>query len=195
MDVFMQYHRRVRAPLDRTQEKSLSHKTRTVFEGQVVRLGIESLTLPNGEPLELEIVRHPGGAAVVALDEDRRVCLLRQYRHAAGGWLWELPAGKLEKEEEPQATAARELAEEAGLRAGQWHRLGTVLTTPGFCDESIHLYLVEQLSPVTAQQERHELIEIHWLPFTRAIEQVHDGTIHDAKTMLGLLLAETRIRS
>jgi 8-oxo-dGTP pyrophosphatase MutT (NUDIX family) len=180
---------------DRTQEKPLSHKTRTVFEGRVVRLGIESLTLPNGETLELEIVRHPGGAAVVALDENRRVCLLRQFRHAAGGWLWELPAGKLEKEEEPQATAARELAEEAGLRAEHWQKLGTVLMTPGFCDETIHLFLVERLSPVSTQLERHELIEIHWLPFSEAISRVHDGTIHDAKTMLGLLLAETCIRS
>jgi 8-oxo-dGTP pyrophosphatase MutT (NUDIX family) len=181
--------------MDRTQEKPLSHKTRTVFEGRVVRLGIESLTLPNGEPLELEIVRHPGGAAVVALDENRRVCLLRQFRHASGGWLWELPAGKLEIEEEPQATAARELAEEAGLRAEHWQKLGTVLMTPGFCDETIHLFLVEQLSSVSAQPERHELIEIHWLPFSEAISRVHDGTIHDAKTMLGLLLAETSIRS
>jgi 8-oxo-dGTP pyrophosphatase MutT (NUDIX family) len=186
----IQYHRWGRALNDRTQEKPLSHKIRTVFEGRVVRLGIEFLTLPNGEPLELEIVRHPGGAAVVALDENRRVCLLRQFRHAAGGWLWELPAGKLEEEEEPQATAARELAEEAGLRAGRWHKLGAVLMTPGFCDEIIHLYLAGQLSPVAAQPERHELIEIHWIPFNKAIEQVHDGTIHDAKTMLGLLLAK-----
>jgi 8-oxo-dGTP pyrophosphatase MutT (NUDIX family) len=184
---------RDRTAHDRNQENPLSHKTRTVFEGQLVRLGIESLTLPNGESLELEIVRHPGGAAVVALDENRRVCLLRQFRHAAGGWLWELPAGKLEKDEDPQATAARELAEEAGLRAGRWHKLGSVLMTPGFCDETIHLYLVERLSAVTTQPERHELIEIHWLPFSDAIKQIHDGAIQDAKTMLGLLLAQSRI--
>ena len=173
----------------------MSHKTRAVFEGRVVRLGIESLTLPNGERLELEVVRHPGGAAVVALDQLRRVCLLRQFRHAAGGWLWELPAGKLEKGEDPQATAARELAEEAGLRAERWHTLGSVLTTPGFCDETIHLYLVEELSPVATRPERHELIEIHWLPFSEAIDRVYDGVIHDAKTMLGLLLAERYIRT
>ena len=95
----------------------MSHTTRTLYEGQVVRLGLESLELPNGQPLELEIVRHPGGAAVVALDEQERVCLLRQYRHAAGGWLWELPAGKLEPGEAAQLTAQRELEEEAGLQA------------------------------------------------------------------------------
>jgi ADP-ribose pyrophosphatase len=173
----------------------LSHKTRTVFEGRVIGLNIESLTLPNGEPHDLEIVRHPGGAAVVALDEKRHVCLLRQFRHAAGGWLWELPAGKLEKDEEPQATAVRELAEEAGLRAGYWHQLGTVLMTPGFCDEKIHLYLARELTPVESHPERHEVFEIHWLPLSRALEQVRDGTIHDAKTMLGLLLAESGIHS
>jgi 8-oxo-dGTP pyrophosphatase MutT (NUDIX family) len=172
----------------------LSHKTRTVFEGRVIGLNIESLTLPNGEPQELEIVRHPGGAAVVALDEDQNVCLLRQFRHAAGGWLWELPAGKLEKEEAPQATAVRELAEEAGLRAARWRQLGTVLMTPGFCDEKIHLYLARQLTPVASHPERDEVIEIHWLPYSSAVKQVHDGTIHDAKTMLGLLLAECSLR-
>jgi len=172
----------------------LSHKTRTVFEGRVIGLNIESLTLPNGEPQELEIVRHPGGAAVVALDEDQNVCLLRQFRHAAGGWLWELPAGKLEKEEAPQATAVRELAEEAGLRAARWRQLGTVLMTPGFCDEKIHLYLARQLTPVASHPERDEVIEIHWLSYSSAVKQVHDGTIHDAKTMLGLLLAECSLR-
>ena len=173
----------------------MSHMARRVYAGRVVGLNIESLTLPNGEYQELEIVRHPGGAAVVALDEEQRVCLLRQFRHAAGGWLWELPAGKLEKEEEPQTTASRELAEEAGLRAGHWQQLGTVLTTPGFCDEKIHLYLARQLVPVTAHPERDEVIEIHWLTIGRAIELVRNGTIHDAKTMLGLLLAETCIHS
>jgi len=108
----------------------LSHNTRSIYEGKVLRLGIESLTLPNGEPLELEVVRHPGGAAVVALDDADRVCLLRQYRHAAGGWLWELPAGKIDPGETPKTTARRELAEEAGLEAADWLKLGQCLTTP-----------------------------------------------------------------
>ena len=128
-------------------------------------------------------------AAVVALDSQERVCLLRQYRHAAGGWLWELPAGKLEPGEAAQLTAQRELEEEAGLQAVEWRRLGETLTTPGFCDEVIHLFLARQLSRVPARPQTHELIEVHWLPLGTAVAQVHSGEIRDAKTMLGLLLA------
>jgi ADP-ribose pyrophosphatase len=160
-----------------------------IYQGQVLQLGIESLTLPNGKHLDLEILRHPGGAAVVAMDRQEQVCLLRQYRHAGGGWVWELPAGKLETGEHPHTTAARELAEEAGLQAGRWDALGNILVTPGYSDEVIHLYLARDLTSVPAQPEAHELFEVHWIPFSQALEQVHDGTIIDAKTMLGLILA------
>jgi len=172
----------------------LSHTTQPVYTGRIIRLGIESLRLPNGTPLELEVVRHPGGAAVVALDTQGQVCLLRQYRHAAGGWLWELPAGKLEPGESPQTTAARELLEEAGLQAGTWEQLGEVLTTPGFCDEVIHLFLARELREVPACPEAHELIEVHWIAFDTALQQVREGSIRDAKTMLGLLLAAATTR-
>ena len=168
----------------------MSHTTRSVFEGRVISLGIESLTLPNGTHLDLEIVRHPGGAAVVAINARRQVCLLRQYRHAGGGWIWELPAGKLERDESAATTAARELVEEAGLTAGNWEELGSILVTPGFCDEVIHLFLARELTAVPARPEAHELIEIHWVPFDEALAQVYNGTIRDAKTMLGLTLAE-----
>ena len=172
----------------------MSHTTRSIYQGRVLQLGIESLTLPNGEKVELEIVHHPGGTAVVALDAREHVCLLRQYRHASGGWLWELPAGKLEPNEEPQATAKRELVEEAGVQAGQWQSLGDILMTPGFCDEVIHLFLASELVQVTSQPEAHEVIEIHWVPFDQALAQVYEGTLRDAKTMLGLTLAEKIIR-
>ena len=171
----------------------MTDQVERVYQGRMIQLGIETITMPNGVIVELEIVRHPGGAAVVALDEREQVCLLRQYRHAAGGWLWELPAGKLEPGEPAQTTAARELAEEAGLRASRWDSLGKLIATPGFCDEIIHLFLARNLTETTAQPETHELFEIHRIPFAAALEQVYNGTIIDAKTMLGLTLAAKTI--
>ncbi|VAW78013.1 ADP-ribose pyrophosphatase, partial [hydrothermal vent metagenome] len=158
--------------------------------GEVVNLGLEKVELPNGENLELEVVRHPGGAAVVALDTHSRVCLLRQYRHAAGGWLWELPAGKIDPPEAPQQTAQRELQEEAGLTADQWQSLGSFLSTPGFCDERIHLYLARNLQTTNTDCHIHEVIEVHWVDYGEAMEKLYRGDIIDAKTMLGLMLAK-----
>ncbi len=167
---------------------------KTLHHGRLVDLGIEPVTLPNGERLELEVVRHPGGAAVVALDANGHVCLLRQYRHAGGGWLWELPAGKLEAREAPAQTAARELAEEAGVTARDWTPLGDCLTTPGFCDEVIHLYLARDLASTATRHEAHEAIEVHWIDFGLALAWAADGTLRDAKTLIGLWRAREVLR-
>ena len=109
----------------------------SIYRGRLIELGLETAVLPNGATIELEIVRHPGGAVVLALDEADRVCLLRQYRHVAGDWIWELPAGVIEVGEDPLETAQRELREEAGLVATQWRELGTMLPSPGFCSEEL----------------------------------------------------------
>lgn len=167
---------------------------RTLYTGEVVNLGLENVELPNGESLELEVVRHPGGAAVVAQDKKGRICLLRQYRHAAGGWLWELPAGKIDQPEAPEQTARRELQEEAGLTARRWESLGNILTTPGFCDEKIHLYLARDLQSTDTDRHAHEVIEVHWTDYSDALEQIERGEIIDAKTMLGLMLARSYLR-
>lgn len=161
--------------------------TREIFKGRVIRLTQEDVTLPNGARTTLEIVHHPGGAAIVALDAGQRVCLLRQYRHAAGGWVWELPAGKLEPDEAPLVTAQRELTEEAGVRAARWDGLGKILTSPGVFTEVIHLYLARDLSPVPAAIEADEVIEIHWLPWREALARAERGEIEDAKTLAGLM--------
>ena len=159
------------------------------FRGRVVHVTVDEVVLPNGHRAQLDIVHHPGGAAVVALDAQARVCLLRQYRYVAGGWLWELPAGKLEPHEEPLVTAQRELAEEAGAHAGQWRSLGSYLSSPGVFTEVIHLYLATEILPAASAHEPSEVIEVHWVPFDAAQRWALDGTIRDGKTALGLLRA------
>ena len=163
---------------------------RTVhYQGRVISVTTDDVVLPNGQHLQLEVVHHPGGAAVVALDAAERVCLLRQYRYVAGGWLWELPAGKLEPSEPPLSTAQRELIEEAGVSGAHWESLGEVLSSPGVFAEVLHLFLATQLRAVPPAHESGEVIEIHWVPFTQAHAWALDGTIRDAKTALGLLRA------
>jgi ADP-ribose pyrophosphatase len=167
---------------------------REIYRGRVVRLAIEEVELPNGHRLPLEIVHHPGGAAVVAIDAQRRVCLLRQYRHAAGGWVWELPAGKLEPDEPPDATARRELAEEARVQAQNWHELGRYLSSPGVFTERIYLYLATGLAPAAGDQEAGEVFEVHWVPLEQALALVDSGEIEDGKTGFGLLKAARYVR-
>jgi ADP-ribose pyrophosphatase len=166
-----------------------------IYTGRVIDVAIETVTLPNGQSAPLEIVRHPGGAAAVALDSGGRVCLLRQYRHAAAGWLWELPAGKLDPGEEPHSTARRELLEEAGVQAGDWESLGRMISSPGVFTEVIHLFLAKSLAPATRAHEAEEVIEVHWVPLSQAFAWCLDGTITDAKTLVGLFRAAPRLRA
>ncbi len=163
------------------------------FRGKIVEVAVERLTFPNGRAMTIEIVRHPGGAAVAALDAEGRVCLLRQYRPVVGGWVWELPAGKLDPGELPDSTARRELAEEAGIAAARWDELGRILSSPGIFTEVIHLYLARDLAPVPAGPEEHELFEVHWLPFDEAVGRAAGGEIVDGKTVAGLFRARYRL--
>jgi ADP-ribose pyrophosphatase len=169
-------------------------KRTTHFRGRVVSLTVDEVTLPNGHRAGLEIIHHPGGAAAVAIDDKQQVCLLRQYRHAAGDWLWELPAGKLEPNEPPLETAQRELIEEAGTRASKWQSLGHCVPSPGVLTEVVHLFLATDLQPAQAALEAAEVLEIHWLPLQQAFEWAMDGTIKDAKTVIGLARAMRQSR-
>lgn len=168
---------------------------REIYRGRVVRLTVEDVELPNGHRLPLEIVHHPGGAAVVALDAQQRVCLLRQFRHAAGGWVWELPAGKLEPDEPPAETARRELLEEARTSARSWRSLGQYLSSPGVFTERVHLFLATDLAPAAGTAEDGEVFEVHWIPLDEALRRVDSGEIEDGKTGFGLLKAARYVSS
>ena len=163
--------------------------TRRIFKGRVVTLDIDTVTLPNGANIELEMIHHPGAAAVVPMKEDGTVILIRQYRHAAGGYIYEIPAGKLHPGEDPKLCAARELQEEIGYRADSLELLTSILTTPGFTDEVIHIYKGTGLTKGKQDLDHDEVIEIVELPLEKALAQIIDGTIRDGKTIVGLQTA------
>ena len=165
----------------------------TVFSGHVITVNVERVRLPNGDVGRYEIVHHPGGAAVVAVDAAAQVCLLRQFRPAGGGWVWELPAGRLEPGERPEHTARRELVEEAGREARHWESLGSILSSPGVFAETIHLFLARDLTEVPLAHERHEVIEIHWMKLSEAVRLALNGELRDAKSIIGLLRTAARL--
>jgi len=163
---------------------------REIWKGRIADLGVERVTLPNGTQVDLEVMRHPGAAGVVAVDDRGRVALIRQYRYAAGGYIWELPAGVLSPNEPPADCARRELREETGIQTGDLTHLGTIVTTPGFCDERIHLFLARDLRDGDHAHEADEVIaEIARIPLTDALAMIRTGEIVDAKTIAGLHLA------
>jgi len=159
------------------------------FRGHVITVSVERVRLPNDAVANLEIVHHPGGAAVVAVDEQHRVCMLYQFRHAAGGWVWELPAGKIDNREPPLETAHRELSEEGGMTAASWRSLGEYFSSPGVFTEVIHLYLATELTVTARAPEEHEVFRVEWLPFADALRMAHSGAITDGKTLVGLFRA------
>jgi ADP-ribose pyrophosphatase len=166
-----------------------------VYEGRVITLVKDTVAMPGGGDSVREVVRHPGAVAVVALDGEGNVVLLRQYRHPVNGYLWELPAGLRDADGEPPLeTAKRELAEEVQLAAERWSLLTTSYSTPGFCDELILVYLAEGLSDVARPEgftvEHEELdMEVRRVPLAEAVQRVFDGDIRNAAAVIGLLAA------
>ena len=154
-----------------------------------LRVNRERARLPDGRELDLDIVRHPGAAAVVPFASPDEVILIRQYRHAANGTILEVPAGKLDPGESPETCAVRELEEEAGQRAGRLEALGWIWTTPGFTDEKIHLFAAFDLTEVPARPEADESIEPLRVPLDEALDLVWRGELRDAKSSLALLHA------
>jgi ADP-ribose pyrophosphatase len=168
--------------------------TKNLYTGKVVTLNIETVALPNGLTIELEVVRHPGAAAVVPLTADGSVVLIRQFRHAAGGFIYEIPAGKLHSGEDPRSCATRELEEEIGYKPGRLTLLSSIFTAPGFTDEVIHVYKATGLTKGRQHLDRDEVLEVVEVTLEEAIGMIRAGTIRDAKTIVGLQLVFTESR-
>lgn len=167
----------------------MDNNNELIYRGRVIDLVIEEITLPDGRSFPLEIVHHPGGAAVVAINSQHQVCLVHQYRHVAKGMLLELPAGKCNPNEAPLLTAKRELAEEAGLVAEEWQSLGTIWSSPGIFTERVHLYLARDLHTTAQAIGGDEYLEVRWVDFDQVLAWAVDGTLCDGKTIIGLFRA------
>ena len=167
-----------------------THASRRIYEGRVVGVRIDEVDKPRGAGRrEVEIVEHPGGAVVLAMPSPRQVVLVRQYRYPVRESLWELPAGMIEKGEDPALTAARELQEETGYLAGRMRFLWSFYSSPGFCSERIHLFCAEDLSPGEQLQEDFEDIEVRVWSLEEAWALVERDELRDAKTQIGLAWA------
>ena len=169
-------------------EKKLT--SRQVFDGVVVKLFVDEVELPNGEKSVREIVRHPGAVCVVPVDNDGNVIMVRQYRYAFSQVLLEIPAGKLEKGEEPLPAAMRELEEETGTVAGKMEYLGELYTTVAIFDEKIHMYLATDLTYKDAHPDQDEFLEVEKVPLDTLVKMVMDGEIKDSKTQVAILKAD-----
>ena len=165
---------------------------RLAYQGRSIRVYREEVVLQSGRSVALDVVRHPGASAVVPFESERDVLLIRQFRHAAGGTIWEVPAGKLDGDT-PEVCARKELEEEAGRRAGRLEKLGSIWTTPGFTDEVIHLFAAFDLAPVASRPEDDEVIEVVRVPLAHALDLIWRGELRDAKSALALIHAARHV--
>jgi ADP-ribose pyrophosphatase len=165
--------------------------SKTIYEGRIFEVRIDAIR--DGETeYEREIVLHRGSAVIVPVFDDGTVALVRQYRHAAGKYLLEVPAGSLEEGEDPQTAAKRELEEEIGYRAETVEKIAEFYVSPGFLTEKMFVYLATKLTETSQDLEEDELIEIERLTFQQALDKIRSGEIEDAKTIIGLTFAAAR---
>ncbi len=166
-----------------------------VYEGRLLKIDRDRVRLPNGRETTLEMVRHPGASAIVPFITPGDILLIRQFRYATGGFIYEVPAGTLNPGEDPETCARREVEEESGHRAGRLERLASIYTTPGFTDEVIHLYAAFDLTPVGQNLDHDEVLTVERMPLAEAIVRIGRGEIVDSKTICALLLAERAVHS
>jgi 8-oxo-dGTP pyrophosphatase MutT (NUDIX family) len=174
--------------------KPLTIASSPVHSGRVIQVSTERLRYSNGREYDIDFVRHPGAAAVVAVDSSDRVCLVRQYRHGVEDFLWEIPAGKLDPGEPPQVCAVRELKEETGVEAKRWTSLGLFIPAPALFSEIIHLYLARDLHIGAANPDADEELELKWLPIKDAVDLILQGEWNDGKSALALWRAQYHLQ-
>jgi ADP-ribose pyrophosphatase len=176
--------------------KSMTTHTKKPFhwQGRVFDFKIEETTLPNGKHTTIEVIHHPGSAAIVPVQDDRSVVLLRQYRPAIRTFIWEVPAGTMHRWEDPLDCAKRELREECGLIGHRFEKIGEILTAPGYSDERIHLFLATELISCEQKLDEDEYLEIHSFPFEEVMEMIRRGEIQDAMSIVGLNMSYSNLR-
>ena len=168
------------------KERKLSSEMK--FDGKLIKVTYDIADV-NGKEAWREVVHHPGASAIVAIDEDNRIIMEKQFRYALNDYLLEIPAGKLDAGEDPLVCAKRELEEETGIIASEWISLGTIATSPGFCNEVIHLYVAKGLSKGEIHWDEDEYVEVERYTFDELLQRIKEETIKDSKTLSALLLA------
>ena len=159
-----------------------------IHRGRKIQVALDTSLLPSGETIQRDVVLHPGAVAILPLLDAEHLCLVRNQRPIVGETLWEIPAGTLEPGEQPPAAAVRELAEETGYHGEQWRKLAEFIPSPGVLSERTHLFLAQQLTPGAMSLEKDENLQPQIVPWQQALAWALDGTIHDAKTLIAILL-------
>ena len=172
---------------------AIINRSATLHKGRIFSVINENYTLENGVTSEMDFIQHPGAAAMVPLLNNQEVVLIRQYRHAIREFIWEIPAGTLDAGESPLNCARRELVEETGYSSDNWHQLATITPLPGCSDERIHIFLASDLKPAEQHLDDDEMLNVHLVKLSDALQMILTGEISDGKTISGLFLASERL--
>ena len=181
-------------PREMTMNTTINRSV-TLHKGRIFRLVRENVTLENGVTIDFDIIRHPGAAAIVPLTENNTLLMIKQYRHAVGDFIWEIPAGTLDPDETPLQCAKRELIEETGFSAKTWRKLGKITPLPGYSNERIHIFLATDLTPAGQNLDIDEILHVHKISFDKAVKMIQRGEIEDGKTISGLFMASLSLNS